>query len=70
MVSAGSGSWENDGCVKEEEDDDDDVVVERFEQGLRISFKALKLVRRDMTWHEREEFDANLTMFVGTDECF
>lgn len=49
MVSAGSSSWENDGCVKEEEDDDDDVVVERFEQGLRISFKALKLVRRDMT---------------------
>lgn len=48
MVSAGSGSWENDGCVKEEEDDDD-VVVERVEQGLRISFKALKLVRRDMT---------------------
>jgi hypothetical protein len=30
----------------------------------------LKLVRRDMTWHEREEFDANLTMFVGTDEYF
>lgn len=49
MVSAGSGSWENDGCVEEEDDDDDVVVVERFEQGLRISFKALKLVRRDMT---------------------
>lgn len=49
MVSAGSGSWENDGCVEEEDDDDDVVVVERFEQGLRISFNALKLVRRDMT---------------------